>query len=355
MAEKQAKRRVERFFGVRLFLVTLTSLVLHSVPMARAEEPGSAQPRSYLVLGILNDGRLDASLREQLTQLIAREFGIARAPALVDSDLACRAKACLEQLPQKTGWPNYIVAGEVKQTTDATGILSWHLSVALYDVARQAAIQDESESSSPECISKTEPKATCGEPIRGHLLDELARRLLRKLGSGPLAEGEKYYTFSRGLAQGAFGGVAVAGLIAGAGVADVNGRQYTYTEADGRQRTFTPQLDSYSGASFGLMGVGLAGSVGSAVWGLWNKQGTSSRADRLRYLKGLLLGVSSSMLASSLIAASSLQGNEGSRCVEGNPNVVCTFYPGPAGLAWGMTGVWAAGFAVSIGLSLGLK
>lgn len=93
MAQKQVKRRVEPFWK-GLLLVALTSLLLHAVPVAHAYEPTPEQPQSFLVLGILSDGRkLDPLLREHLTQLIARKFGIARAPALVDSDLACRAPA----------------------------------------------------------------------------------------------------------------------------------------------------------------------------------------------------------------------------------------------------------------------
>lgn len=210
--------------------------------------------------------------------------------------------------------------------------MSWHLSVALYDVAQHSAIQDESESSYSECTSETEPKEACAERIRDLQFIELASRLLSKLGQGK-EEGPKYYTFTRGLAQGAFGGFAVTGLIAGSAVTHVNAQHFAITEADGSKTPITPHLDTYADASFGIMGVGLAGSLGTAIWGLWSKQDTSSRADRLRYLKGLLLGASGSMLASSLIAASSLQANDGKNCVQNRSNVTCTFYPDPGALA----------------------
>ena len=340
-------------------LVTLAMLGT-SLRSAAAEGQAPQGEPSFLILGVTNEGKLDPELRAYITQRIGSENGIARAPELraTESELMCREEACLRALAAQISWPNYIIGGAIlPQPGAANSDGRLQISLAIYDVVKRSVL--EARGVIPgRCQGDQAPgRSACLAEI-DNVLEKLFSAKSIGIRDGKPVGGPAYFTFGRGLAQGISGGLALGGLVAGAAVSYADRQTYEVHEIDGSTTQITPQLGRYSTAGFAVMGAGLLGSIGSGVWGLWNMRGTgrtASREERLSYLKGLLIGSTSSLLLTSLIAASAMQANEGSQCIGNRPDLTCTFYPSPAGLGWGMMAVWTAGLTASIGFSIAYK
>lgn len=320
----------------RTFILLVLTIAVFFGESAQAERRPHA---NFLVLPFKRDGNQDPTLRNKIFAL-ARRFGKASQPELSQKDLECQTKECLQTLARSYNSADYILIGSIETASRADATMETNvISVTLYPVATW-----QGETASGKCI------ACSAVELHKTILD-YAQQLLQALKLDEVKScSVGYKTFGRGLAHGAFSGLAVSGLIGGAALTVANDQRPVIETVSG-PITLQPQLGSYMTLTYAAMGVGVLGTL---LTGLLHRKprdaeqqcGVGAMPNRLFY-KGVLLGAASTLLVSSLISAATLTTYDGKPCVEGRPDISCSFFPSQKGVAWGFTAVWAVGLGLT--------
>lgn len=364
-----------------------------------------------VVLGVHEDGRPVARARSTVTQHLLHMGESVLAPALSNEDLLCASPDCLQRLARAFR-ADRLVGGEILPNDRNYIVRLWMLDVAqqqpssaeehcvectaeqVYELAATSAGKlldaaavplapappPPSSSDAPVASVPTPapsaPAPAPPPPVRpvasavppapspGPGSHELAAPILQPvpdpvMSARPAARcTPRTYTFGRGLAVGALGGLTAVGLATAVGLTATDGSVYV-SKADGFPADITWNFQAQYRAAYALTALTAAG-LGAALIDWRRVTGRTpartamceTRRSKWTFNRGIAIGSLGSLLASSLLASLVLTGLDGRSYVSDDPTRIPTPIPYHFQTAYSVGYIASAGLAVGLGLAI---
>lgn len=226
----------------------------------------SATAAPTLVVGFLEQGRPNARIRQAVQQFLERMGEEVRLASLSPTEQQCTASDCLQVLAARHRASRLLGGDLIPNDT------SYKIQVWLFD--QQTGQPAMAETLCPDC-TPTQLQDMVARTA-GQLVERGSTPLPPPVGSAPLAPvattpkppvpaacRRPYRTFGRGLALGAHGALAVAGLSTGVALLAQDGAVYL-DRPDG-QPDATYRLTRHAQLAFGLSALPVAGTLVAAI------------------------------------------------------------------------------------------
>jgi hypothetical protein len=384
----------QRVDGSRRHAVAILAFFLLGTLLLTGRAAASSHNPVVVVLGVQQDGRPVARARSAVTQHLLHMGESVLAPALSAEDLLCTSSDCLQRLARSFR-ADRLVGGEILPNDRNYIIRLW-----MFDV-----VQQQPSSTEERCIECT-PEQVYELSARGagKLLDAAPAPPVSVPPAAPVDAGPvppvaavpaapvdagpvppavvpppappvalplspveplataprtarctpRFYSFRRGVAVGALGGLGALGLATAIGLTAADGSVYLPRTA-GYPADITWNYQSQYRAAYALTALTAAG-LGAALID-WRKLAGKAGAEtamcevprgKWTFKRGVAIGTLGSLLLSGLFASVALTALDGGAYVSDDPTRISTPIP------YHFQTAYAVGFAASAGLALGL-